>query len=139
MSQFAVYDRDGELHAVKAGFSWPAFLFSGVWAFAKQMPGRGVALLGAIAGPLALGESGQVGPIGHVLGHFAPLLVGLAAGSLGNSWWKSALESSGFDRLGTIDAESPEEALSTWKDEALLSAEAPPERLSAQADEPPVK
>ncbi len=136
MSQFAVYEREGEFQAVKAGFSWPAFFFSGIWAFAKQMPGRGFALLGAFVGPLALGESGQLGDIGHALGHFAPIVVALTAGSLGNSWWRAELEDSGFEQLGTIDGESPEAVLSAWEKEELLCSDVPGDRLPTQAAEP---
>ena len=35
MEKYAVYDRRGELEAVKRGWSWPGFFFSWIWAFVK--------------------------------------------------------------------------------------------------------
>ena len=50
MKQYKIYTKGGHRHAVKQGWSWPAFLFVFIWAMARNMWWIGIATLTGLVG-----------------------------------------------------------------------------------------
>ncbi|MDD9877686.1 MAG: DUF2628 domain-containing protein [Magnetovibrio sp.] len=101
-------DLDRDLALVKEGFSWPAFLFAGIWALWNRMwlwaavflavpPVIGVTMRGLGADPLAQ----------SVVGFGWALIVGLVA----NDLKRAALERRGFVETGVAAGRGADEAL----------------------------
>lgn len=92
MNKYKIFTRHGQKIAVKQGWSWPAFLFTGFWAFSKGMAGLGV--------------------LGVVL-YWPPawLIAGIIFGSKGNNWWENKLLKSGFTLAGSVQASGTKEAV----------------------------
>ncbi len=97
------------LEAVKRGFSWPAFLFTWIWAVVNRLWLLGIVfvILSLLLGLLEL----QALHDAPLLVLFASLIVQTVLGMKGNSWRSEALQNRGFEFLGAIDARSPKEAL----------------------------
>ena len=119
MKTFNVYRHPVQgLEAVKVGFSWPAVSAGPIWMLAKQLWGWS-ALWIALYCSLSLvetdtGESESGGAQALVYLH---LVAGYAALSLipglkGNQWWEKNLVRRGFEMCGTVQAETPEAAIS---------------------------
>ncbi len=105
---FAIYRKgssggtgQGDIQAVKNGFSWPAALFGAFWAWSKGMVGIGFGLLALgiilrIVGVL-IDEMTRYNPI---MGLILDLSISIGAlywiGTSGNTWRKSSLEKKGF-------------------------------------------
>lgn len=99
--------------AVKQGFGWPAFFFTVIWAFVKKMWGLGFAFLGVIF-LLTLVETvfEQEGSEGGVLVMLlAQLVFYIIVGVKGNDWRRGNLQKRGFEKLRTVQAETPEAAI----------------------------
>ena len=109
MKTYDVYAHPALGHqAVKQGFSWPGFFFNWIWACVKQMWGVGAGLL--IAG-LILGGFQEVGDGGIFIGGLGQLALLIFVGAKGNDWRRSKLSKQGFEKAGTIEAQSPEAAI----------------------------
>lgn len=99
--------------AVKRGFSWPAFLFSFVWAFIKRLWSVGIALVGVIAFLMIMesafvqgsNDAGVLATQIIVLGMFAWL------GIKGNEWIRSDLRKRGYEYDQTLKAETAKAAI----------------------------
>jgi hypothetical protein len=134
MRTFAVYESPkGECEAVKIGFSWPAFLFTGLWAFARGLWLRGLALIGIqiMLGLVAAATAG------FIIGVFQmpesaldatfrltqtvviiPFMV--IVGRRANDWRRKDLAKKGYTVLNeTVIARSGEEAITTVKPELI--------------------
>lgn len=112
MRRFDIYedpDRD-TIEAVKHGFSWPAFLFTWVWAFAKGLPLHGAVLLAAWAVASASTQVPGGGALEELLGAI-PIAAAFWAGAFGNEWRRARLERSGAVKTGSIEAGSPKQAI----------------------------
>ncbi len=108
--------------AVKRGFSWPGFLFTFVWALAKQIWLLGGVLL-VIAGGLSF-VTFELGRNNPVLCGTLWVLFALVTGVKANSWLAWSLEGHGYGFLGLVPARTPAEALAkvttvgkNWPDE----------------------
>lgn len=112
MRWFDIYEGPdgGAIEAVKLGFSWPAFFFSWIWAFAKGLPRHGGVLLLGCAAAFAGSRIADRTLLQDLL-RVVPLALGLWAGALGNAWWREALEQRGWVRTASIEAPSPRRAL----------------------------
>jgi len=119
MKTFNVYRHPIQgLEAVKVGFSWPAASAGPIWMLVKQLWGLS-ALWIALYLSLSLVETGTDnfepgGAQGLVYFH---LVAGYAALSLipgfkGNTWREKNLVRRGFEILRTVQAETPEAAVS---------------------------
>jgi len=119
MKTFNVYRHPVQgLEAVKVGFSWPAASAGPIWMLVKQLWGLS-ALWIALYLSLSLVETGTDnfepgGAQGLVYFH---LVAGYAALSLipgfkGNTWREKNLVRRGFEMLRTVQAETPEAAVS---------------------------
>lgn len=119
MKTFNVYRHPIQgLEAVKVGFSWPAASAGPIWMLRKQLWGWS-ALWIVLYLSLSLVDPGTDefepgGPQGLVYLHLAAgyLALTLIPGFQGNKWREKNLVRRGFEMLGTIQAETPEAALS---------------------------
>jgi len=103
---------------VKVGFSWPAASAGPIWMLAKQLWGLS-ALWIALYLSLSLAETGtdtfepgsaQALVYLHLVAGYVALT--LIPGFKGNNWREKNLVRRGFEILRTVQAETPEEALS---------------------------
>ena len=119
MKTFNVYRHPIQgFEAVKVGFSWPAASAGPIWMLVKQLWGWSVLWI-ALYISLSLVETGtdefesggaQALVYLHlVAGYFA---LGFIPGLKGNTWREKNLVRRGFQMLGTVQAESPEAAIS---------------------------
>jgi hypothetical protein len=119
MKTFNVYRHPIQgLEAVKVGFSWPAVSAGPIWMLAKQLWGLS-ALWIALYLSLSLVETGtdKFEPGGAQALVYLHLVAGYCALSLipglsGNKWREKNLVRRGFEMIGTIQAETPEAAIS---------------------------
>jgi hypothetical protein len=116
MKSFDVYKHPTQgFEAVKQGFGWPAFFFTVIWAFLKKMWGIGFAVFGVIIllsfVETVFSEEGSVG--GVLMMTLAQLACYIVVGVKGNDWRRSNLVKRGFDKLSTVDAETPDAAIAS--------------------------
>ncbi|MGB1547238.1 MAG: DUF2628 domain-containing protein [Alphaproteobacteria bacterium] len=101
---------------VKEAFAWPAFFFTGFWAFWNRMWFAGIALivveLALDAGLATLG----VDAIARAI-----LLVGylVIVGFFANDWRRYSLQSRGYEFQGVVSGETREAAARRYYDHAL--------------------
>ena len=100
--------------AVKHGFGWPAFFFGVLWALVKRMWLVALLLFFAVlafAGVEAvLEQSGNNG--GYLLALAGELGLYVLTGVKGNDWRRSYLVSRGYKILDSVEAPSPDAAIS---------------------------
>lgn len=103
MKQYKIYRNDeGEIEAVKRGWSWPAFFFTWMWALFKRLwLVAGVTLAAFI--PVALLFSDFA-----ALANLASLFI---FGLYGNAWREKNLAGRGFQHVGDISAAKPAAAI----------------------------
>jgi hypothetical protein len=119
MKTFNVYRHPIQgLEAVKVGFSWPAASAGPIWMLVKQLWGWSVLWI-ALYVSLSLVETdtdtSELGGIQALV--YLHLVAGYVALSLipgvkGNQWWERNLVRRGFEMLGTVQAETPDAAIS---------------------------
>lgn len=119
MKTFNVYRHPIQGHeAVKVGFSWPAASAGPIWMLAKNLwglSGLWVAMYFTLSLVETVTETSE--PSGAqvllylllVAGYFT---LGLVPGFKGNKWREKNLVRRGFEMLGTVQAETPEAAIS---------------------------
>jgi hypothetical protein len=131
--RFDIYEdpeRD-TIEAVKHGFSWPAFFFTWVWAFAKGLPLHGAVLLGAWGVDLVGSRLFDGTRLEELVGA-VPVAAALWAGAFGNDWRRTRLLQSGAEKIGSIEAPSPKQAIRDHESADVLLASA------AAWDRPPL-
>ena len=119
MKTFNVYRHPLQgLEAVKVGFSWPAASAGPIWMLVKQLWGWSVLWI-ALYVSLSLVETdtdtSELGGIQVLV--YLHLVAGYVALSLipgvkGNQWRERNLVRRGFEMLGTVQAETPDAAIS---------------------------
>jgi hypothetical protein len=119
MKTFNVYRHPIQgLEAVKVGFSWPATLVGPIWMLVKKLWGLfGLWLAMYIASSLVEAVTDKSEPTGAqalvylllAAGYFALVLI---PGFKGNKWRERNLSRRGFEMLGTVEAETPDAAIS---------------------------
>jgi hypothetical protein len=119
MKTFNVYRHPLQgLEAVKVGFSWPAASAGPIWMLVKQLWGWSVLWI-ALYVSLSLVETdtdtSELGGIQALV--YLHLVAGYVALSLipglkGNQWRERNLVRRGFEMLGTVQAETPDAAIS---------------------------
>jgi hypothetical protein len=110
MKQYKVYKHpSGAIEAVKQGWSWPAFLFSFIWAIVKKMWAIGIGLL-----VLSLIFISMVGAGADLLINIVSVMVSIVFGIYGNYWWEKNLESRGYEMKKTITAANPGDAIAQF-------------------------
>jgi hypothetical protein len=100
-----------DTRAVKDGFSWPAFIFSFVWALWHRLWLIAAAIIGfEFAAGLAIEASG----VGIVTQTAASLAVALVVGWVANDFVRRDLERRGLAEQGVVMAGSAEEAVARY-------------------------
>ncbi|MDB6067333.1 MAG: hypothetical protein JWR26_3541 [Pedosphaera sp.] len=110
MSAYRVFKHPEKgYQAVKRGFSWPGFFFTGLWALACRMWLTGIILL-AIAIPLDryLFALWHENPLFYST---VQLIFGAIVGFRGNFWRSNHLQNRGYFLIGTINARDRQDAL----------------------------
>jgi len=117
MKQYKILQNpQGLIEAVKRGWSWPAFFFSGIWALVKKMYLLGLGLffayfvMGFISSFSALGTEQVI----DGLARFFSIIVSIVFGVNGNKWLESNLRSRGFHFKDTVSATTTEKAISFY-------------------------
>jgi Protein of unknown function (DUF2628) len=119
MKTFNVYRHPIQgLEAVKVGFSWPAASAGPIWMLLKQLwglSGLWVAIymaLSLIETVVDTSEPGGAQALVYLLLVAGYVALGLIPGFKGNKWREKNLIRRGFEMLGTVQAETPEAAIS---------------------------
>ncbi len=102
MKQFLILRHpDLDLEAVKKGWSWPAFFFTWIWAFVKRLW-----LIGVIV--LLFGILASSIPEAWLVGE---LLISIVMGAKGNELRVKRLQETGYEKVATVEARTPDGAL----------------------------
>ncbi len=99
--------------AVKSGFSWPGFLFTGVWLIYKRLWWLAATFF-LISVLLVLVESGfeqKENTAGVFFAIWVQLGVYILVGFKGNEWQVNNLLNRGFQLVDTVQAETPAAAI----------------------------
>ena len=99
--------------AVKDGFSWPGFLFTGVWLLYKRLWWHAAAFF-LLAVLLVLIESGfdkEENTAGIFLTLWVQIGIYIFVGFKGNEWQATNLLNRGYQLMDTVQAESPDAAI----------------------------
>lgn len=123
MHDYNIYKRStGEMQVVKKGWSWPAFFFSWIWAFAKGLNSLGAGLLisGMILGA-ALGVATSGSQTGSNILTLACLAAAIWLGTKGNAFVESKLMKNGFEFVGSVEATTSESAATSFSQGADAS------------------
>jgi hypothetical protein len=112
MKQYKIFKHpSGAIEAVKQGWSWPAFLFSFIWAVAKKMWAIGIGLL-----LLSMIFISMVGAGADLLINIVSIIVSVAFGIYGNFLREKNLASRGYEMKKTITAAKPGDAIVRFTD-----------------------
>lgn len=105
----------GNAEAVKAGWSWPAALFSLFWAPFKGLWTIGI---GGLVATVALGYEVAVATDASTAASIMNLvltILGVLFGFKGNAWRESRLLRRGFVMVGTVTATGEKDALARFR------------------------
>ena len=119
MKQYRIYKHpDNESEAVKLGWSWPAFSFFAIWAFAKKLWMVGMAcffVFGSIGLLVGLAEVASKGSFStearEMLVNVLVFIGMLFFGYRGNAWLEQDLSLRGYEDTGTVMAANIKDAL----------------------------
>ena len=104
MKQFSIFQHpDLSYEAVKNGWSWPAFLFTWIWAFVKRL-----SLIGWIVLLAVMALSSIPIPEVWLVGN---LVISIVMGAKGNELRLKRLRDSGYEEVATVEARTPDGAL----------------------------
>lgn len=117
MNSYKIYSNpQGTLEAVKVGWSWPGFFFSGIWALVKKMWFLGSALIiiflvleSFVPFSLSPTMSGM-----EIFINISSLIVSIVFGIKGNEWRETNLQTRGYEFKGTVRAQNGEGAIATY-------------------------
>lgn len=116
MKPFRVFkESSGNAEAVKAGWSWPAALFSISWAPFKGLWTIGI---GGLVATAALGYGVAVATDASTAASIMNLvltILGVLFGFKGNTWRESRLLRRGFVMVGTVTAPGEKDALARFR------------------------
>ena len=103
MNQFNIFQHPTlGYEAVKKGWSWPAFLFTWIWAFVKRLW-----LIAALILVLFWSLVNAI-PEAWVVGN---LIISIVMGVKGNELRVKRLRDSGYEEVATVEARTPDAAL----------------------------
>lgn len=112
-------DPDKDIRLVKEGFSWPAFLFSFLWALWNRLWWTALGLFVVVSG---VGLAVEYAFPGSPAGTAVLLALYLAVGWLGNDLIRRDLAAKGFEDKGPVCAADEDEALYRYLDADPLLA-----------------
>lgn len=111
-------DAERDLILVKEGFSWPAFLFTFLWALATRMWWPAIAifavvmLAGTIVETLGVNETVQA---------LVTIALSLEVGFIGNDIRRWQLDQQGFTEAGVVTGKNKDDALRRFLERADIS------------------
>ncbi len=108
----------GDIEAVKQGWSWPAFLFTFIWAMVKKIWGIGIGVL-----ILFLIFLSMLGTGADLFVNIISFVVSIIFGVYGNSWRENNLDSRGYQMKDTVTAATPEDAIAQFMNQESLPQE----------------
>lgn len=101
-------DPDRDLVLVKEGFSWPAFIFTFVWALATRMWWPAIALFAVV---ILAGAGVEAAGLAEDLQGLVTLSLAIAIGFLGNDIRRWHLDRIGFSEAGVVSGKNKEDAM----------------------------
>lgn len=113
MKKYRVFTHPAKgLEAVKIGFSWPAFFFTGIWLLLK---GLWLKFLIVFLAMVVLGVIERIGrdlgiPVLSLIASLAQLIVYMLISFTGNDWRAKKLLAKGYVLLGVFEAKGVNEA-----------------------------
>ena len=123
MTQFSIFQHPTlGYEAVKNGWSWPAFLFTWIWAFVKRL-----FLIGWLVLLLWMALSSVPAPEVWLIGN---LIVSIVMGAKGNELRVKRLRASGYEEVATVEARTPDEAVAAHIASQGTENPLPPEGLA---------
>ncbi len=114
MKTFNIYEHpELGFQAIKLGICWPGFVFGGLWLFICRIWGKGflVLLVEILLSIPRIKYGKEADGLSFLFGTL--LLIYIAYNS--NEWEEAILLKRGFIFIKTVDAETPEEAISQAK------------------------
>jgi len=121
MNEYNVYKHPVQgYEAIKVGFSWPALLFSWIWAFFKKLWIHGAVLivativgssLASATNEASRGASSGIMIILGLIGIACFLAPSIVAGIYGNKWRETSMAARGYKLLQTVEAGAPDGAI----------------------------
>ena len=117
MRQYKIYGNpQGQLEAVKQGWSWPAFFFNAIWALVKKMWALGGILFAVFFafGFISASIGRESGQALDALTSIANFIVAIVFGMNGNKWREKNLTSRGYEFQDTVNAANPEGAVAVY-------------------------
>jgi hypothetical protein len=124
MKYYKIFENEvGLREAVKLGWSWPASLFTFIWAFMKRLYLAGAIVLGCvIVVGLMSWKADELFGMGDTsaraldrLCESARWIITVLIGVNGNEWRERNLLQRGYIFRGVVTADSPSEALASHK------------------------
>ncbi|MBI1176549.1 DUF2628 domain-containing protein [bacterium] len=103
---------DGNVQAIKAGFSWPAFFFGWIWCLVKRLYLQAVVLFFIW---VAVGVGDYFRPEGSVMYACVGILAAIFVGLKGNTWLARRAEFGGYEFRGLVPSDSPKAAIGVFK------------------------
>ena len=119
MKPFSIYQHPAiGFVAVKQGFSWPGFFFSGIWLMVKRLWKYALVVymlmlilqLPDLLSKLSIDEADMLLPLQILVLPFF-FVVAFVVGKKGNEWRERDLEKKGFQFISTTLADSPQKAI----------------------------
>ncbi|MDE0341884.1 MAG: DUF2628 domain-containing protein [Deltaproteobacteria bacterium] len=120
MKKFSIFQHPTSGYdVVKNGWSWPAFFFTWIWAFVKKLWLIGVIvfLFGILASSI---------PEAWLLGE---VLISIVMGVKGNELRVKRLQDSGYEKVATVEARTPDAALAAHLASGGTEDPPPPEGI----------
>lgn len=120
MKQYKIFkDPAGKIETVKQGWSWPAFLFGVIWAFAKRLYGLGSGILLAIILISMTFPQGDEPGVLDLFLNLASFAIAAVFGAKGNLWREKNLAKRGYGFMDTVSAANPEGAAALYQKQVL--------------------
>lgn len=114
MRTFEIYCREKapKYRAVKRGFSWPGFIFTVTWLFAKRMYLYGL-ILSIVLAPVAMIERIADPEQGndYLIVSLVYLTMWVIFGFFGNPIWRNHLRRKGYIKVAVYESESASKAI----------------------------
>jgi hypothetical protein len=139
MKQYKIFENEvGRREAVKQGWSWPAFLFTFIWAFVKRLYVAGAIVLGGVIVVVLLsGKADELFAMGDKtarsldrLCESARWVIMILLGVNGNELRGKNLLQRGYVLRGVVAALSPSEALASHQRPGPEKVHQPDESLT---------